>query len=510
MTCSGDGAPRGELDAHSNRFASRTQEHAPPRSVAVLPFANLSSDREQEYFSDGLTEELINQLAQVRGLRVLARTSCFALKGKSEDLRVIGQRLRVGCIVEGSVRRAGHRLRITAQLINCNDGYHLWSQTFDRELDDVFAIQNDISRSVANALGIVLGVSNAMPLGGTRNLEAYDLYLRALALTRLFGVGELKRARELYREALALDPEFALAWAGLATVLTYAFTFSPEIRIEGYREREHAVERALAIAPNLWASHAAHASHQAYQRNWSAAERACRKALELAPQSEATAPMALGLLLTNFGRAEEAISLLRSASAVDPLSPAVSLILQFTLTIAGRYEEADTEYRRSQDLSGNREGAEDLALRRAWARGLPAAAIKEQMRRFLAHEVVRMPVQAELLELIDQPTVARPRLREAFDDATYQDPTRQFKISLWAAQFDDIDLALSAARRAYVDLRTGQGGAPLIWLPTYRKVRQDPRFKDLLRDLQIVDYWRATGRWGDFARPVGAEEFEVW
>jgi adenylate cyclase len=485
----------------------RVEERSPGRSIAVLPFANLSSDREQEYFSDGLAEDLIDKLAHLKGLRVLGRTSSFAFKGKNEDLRVIGEKLSVGCVLEGSVRKAGNRLRVTAQLIDCTDGYHLWSETFDRELDDVFAIQNDISRSVAHALGIALGVGSSVPVGGTHNLEAYDLSLRAQALEKLSGLADIKRAGELYRQALALDPQFALAWAGLASLIMVRLVYSPGTAAQSRAEFDHAVERALAIAPNLGASHSAHAVQEVYRRNWNVAERAFRKAMELAPTSEVRVPISFAIALAGVGRTNEAITLLQSVRTTDPLSILGSQQLQQILTVAERYEEADTEYRRSQDLAGNREGAEHTALLRAWARGLPAAVIKDQMQRMFAHEVVHLPVQSELLESIERPDTARSQLRQAFDDANCQDSTRQFKIALWAAQFDDIELALAAARRAFVDSPSVL--CYLVWMPTFRNVRKDPRFKDLLRDLKIVEYWRATGNWGNFARPVGADDFEV-
>jgi TolB-like protein/tetratricopeptide (TPR) repeat protein len=497
-----------QQELHPTSASTQIDVRSPAPSIAVLPFANLSSDPEQEYFSDGLAEELIDHLAHIKGLRVLGRTSSFAFKGKNEDLRVIGEKLSVGCVLEGSVRKAGNRLRITAQLVGCTDGYHLWSESFDRELTDVFAIQNDISRSVAHALGIALGVSNAMPLGGTRNLEAYDLYLRAQALQRLFGLADLERAGELYRQALALDPDFALAWTGLAVLSLFRLIYSPGTSAQAREEFDRAVERALAIAPNLWATQGVHGTHEAVRKNWDAAERAYRKGLELAPPSEGRPSISLALMLAGVGRTGEAISLLRFVLTAEPLSILASQQLQSILTVGGRYEEADVEYRRSLDLPGNREGSEHAALIRAWVRGMPAAQIKEQMRRFLAHGVVNMPVQTELLELLDQPATARARLRQAYDDVAYQDSTRQFKIALWAAQFDDIDLALAAARRAFIDLRGTL--IYVLWLPTFRNARKDPRFKELLRDLRIVEYWREGKNWGDFARPLGADDFEVW
>ncbi len=480
----------------------------PSRSIAVLPFANLSSDREQEYFSDGLTEELINHLAQVKGLRVLARTSSFAFKGKNEDLRVIGQKLAVGCIVEGSVRKAGYRLRITAQLINCSDGYHLWSGTFDRELEDVFAIQNDISRSVANALGTALGITDDLQPGGTRNIEAYERYLRAQSFLRLFGPADLQRAIQLYREALALDPDFALAWTALAAAQSFIAVYSPQLAAQAAQDGAHAAERALAIAPDLWASRLAHGGQLMGQRNWSAALEAIGTAVELAPVSESRASSSFALLLQDLGRIQEAIVHYGAAITTDPLSLFVSTQLQWALTTVDRDAAAESEYTRSLDLAGDRSGIEHAALQRACRDGLSSARFHAQLKRFLAHDSVRSAFESELPQLTDDPQKARQRLHQAFEDPACQDPLRQFRISWWAALFEDLDLAFAAMRRAFFDMRFVLPYA--IWLPAYASLRKDARFKQLLQDLNIVETWRATGKWGDFARPLGSADFEVW
>ncbi len=473
-------------------------------SIAVLPFANLSSDPEQEYFSDGLTEELINQLAHIKGLRVVARTSCFVFKGRHEDLRLVGEKLVVGRVLEGSVRKAGKRLRVTAQLIDCADGYHLWSETFDRELDDVFAIQDDIARAVAGALGSVLATAGSPAMaGGTESVEAYDLYLRARALLGRPTPAAIERSATLYREALALDPRFALAWTGLARAMFYAMLYVPERARQAQAQMDQAIERAITLAPELWATHAVICQREIYRHHWQAADEAARRAL--APGSDADSLLANGRYLLSVGRATEASAHLRAACATDPLSGSASAALQIALTILGHDEEADAEYRRGEDLVGNRHVAEHTALLRAWNRGAPPATLREHLRHY--QDPVQMSVELELPALIEQPEAARHRLLRAFDDPAYQDSTRQFRLAVWAALFGDIDLALGALRRAYVELQSQVSF--LIWLPIYRPVRADPRFKQLLRDLGLVDYWRASGNWGEFARPAGAEDFEA-
>ena len=206
------------------------QETAGEVSLAVLPFVNLSSDPEQEYFSDGLSEELLNQLAQIRKLRLTARTSSFSFKGKNEDVRVIGEKLGVGNVLEGSVRKDGTQLRITAQLINTRDGSHLWSQTYDRQLAGIFALQEEIAKDVAQALSIRLDVGEVTRAqGGTNNVEAYDKFLQAAAVGRQgLTLANSRKETQLYRDALALDPNFALAGYALYQALIFATVFTEE------------------------------------------------------------------------------------------------------------------------------------------------------------------------------------------------------------------------------------------------------------------------------------------
>ena len=185
-------------------------------SLAVLPFANLSADQENEYFSDGLAEDIIDALTQVPGLRVMARTSAFAFRGKEQDVREIGARLNVEHILEGSVRKAGNRIRVTAQLVKASDGYHLWSQRFDREMTDVFAIQDEISQAIVEKLRVRLAADRPLVKRHTENVEAYNLYLKARYQLLRFTPEGIAKSKEYYEQAIALDPNYALAWHGLA------------------------------------------------------------------------------------------------------------------------------------------------------------------------------------------------------------------------------------------------------------------------------------------------------
>jgi TolB-like protein len=478
----------------------------PYTSICVLPFVNMSGDPGQEYFSDGLSEELLNQLAQIKGLRVAARTSSFAFKGQNLDLKVVAEKLGVAHVLEGSVRKSGSRLRITAQFVNCADGYHAWSKTFDRELTDIFAVQEDIARCVATELNISLALSETAMIGGTTNIEAYDLFLRAKAHVRLGGPPKLQHAVALYRAALEIDPNFALAWSELALAMAWTVLFVPEAFKEAYVEWGRAVDEALRLAPNSWASHHASSMRYASVRNWTARERALNKCVELAPH-EWHSRYLRGFHLLCMGRARESTVELEAAQRVDPLSLTVSSQLQVALTIEGRGLEAETEYLRTLSWPGDREIAEEVALIRAFQRGDSCPKLKEQMHRYLAKASVPMPVLRELVDVIDQPDLVCIKLRGAFDESTYQDATRQFKLALWAAQFGDTELALAAARRAYVDMRAFP--IQVLWLPAYRNVRKDPRFKDLLGDLNILAHWREIGKCSDFVRPVGDGGFAI-
>ena len=218
-------------------------------SIAVLPFTNMSGDTENEYFADGITEEIINALAQIDGLRVAARTSAFSFKNKHVDLRIVGERLNVKTVLEGSVRRAGNRVRIMAQLINTSDGYHLWSERYDRQLEDIFEVQDEISRAITQRLKVALKAGQQPSIKpGTSNLEAYELYLKGRALLYRRGL-DIRRAAQCFGHAAKLDPHYALAWAGLADAENMLGLYGLE-RPEAIRDRaKEAANRAVRARP---------------------------------------------------------------------------------------------------------------------------------------------------------------------------------------------------------------------------------------------------------------------
>jgi serine/threonine-protein kinase len=323
-------------------------------SIAVLPFANLSADKENEYFSDGLTEEIINVLTKVPGLRVTARTSAFALRGKDLDVREIGARLNVAHILEGSVRKAGNRIRVTAQLVSAADGYHLWSEHYDREMTDVFAIQDEISQAIVDKLRVRLAEKGPLVKRYTDNLEAYNLYLRGRHwMFRWTGEGLLK-GRELFQQAIALDPGYALAYAGMAESYWFHSYLGFSSPNQALPRAKAAVLEALRLDDTLAEAHSTLGMVLGNcDFKWSEAEREFRRALELNPASAIVhSHYALYFLRPN-GRLEEAESEMRRALEVDPLSLSFNARLGYLFHVRRQFDLAIAQQQRTIELDPN-------------------------------------------------------------------------------------------------------------------------------------------------------------
>ena len=309
-----DGRPaekegRGAVSSPGDLAAGTITEQEPPPSIAVLPFVDMSPDQDQEYFCDGMAEELINALTKVESLRVAARTSSFHFKGKSENVREIGGQLAVRAVLEGSVRRAEDQLRVTAQLVSVEDGYHLWSESYDRELKDVFAIQDEISRSIVDSLRpTLLGEEeHTLVTPPTRSLEAYDHYLRG----RHYWEGRyekgLETALRYFEKAVEMDPEYALPYTGVADSYAVLGLYG-YLRPQGAGERAKSMaERAVELDDGLSEAHASLALyHLLYSWDWDRGGAEFRRAIELNPDN-AKAHVWLGLLRAVQGRFEEAV-----------------------------------------------------------------------------------------------------------------------------------------------------------------------------------------------------------
>jgi TolB-like protein/class 3 adenylate cyclase/Flp pilus assembly protein TadD len=334
-------------------------------SIAVLPFINMSRDEENEYFADGLSEELLNVLAKIRGLRVASRTSAFSFKGKGVDIPTVAQKLNVATVLEGSVRKSGKRVRITAQLIQVATDSHLWSETYDRELDDIFAVQDDIAQSVVKELRAallgetsdkVVSTSTAAEVrqaatGRSDNPEAFQLYLQGKFYGERITQADTDKAIDLFRRALAIDPSFALASAGLSHIhfLQAGYGFAPIS--EGFERAREAAQNALRLAPDLAEGHIALGTVlEGNDWNFTAAEASFRRALELAP-GDANALRAAAQLARVRGRVDEALELIRKAVALDPLSAHTHRQAAMIAVMSERFDEAAASFQLALDLA---------------------------------------------------------------------------------------------------------------------------------------------------------------
>jgi TolB-like protein len=482
-------------------------------SICVLPFANMSGDAEQEYFSDGISEDIITDLSKVSALFVIARNSAFAFKGKHVDIKQVARQLEVNHVLEGSVRKAGNRVRITAQLIDGATGGHLWAERWDRDLDDIFALQDEISQAIVRALRLKLlpEEKQAIEDRGTANVDAYDLYLRAQAQQRMLTAESMQRAIALYREALELDPRFHHAWSGLAQSYGNAVVILPRSADDWRRLRDEASERAWVTASDPKVN----ALFQGFRlmstsRDWIRAGECFERVAGLDPSRLVGTGLensrgAVGLFLASVGRITEAIDWFKSVVKTDPLAPA--LMLQFTLDCAGRHEEARAEHRRMMMLPGDPAYAEYFALRRAMATE-DGQRVKAGLRRYLALNDGFMPIHAEVLERFEDRAAVLKRVREATAEPFYQDTSHLDGLAHLAALFGDDDLAVSCLRRAFGSRFQVQ--LCDIWHPQFKSARATAGFKTLVRDLGLYDYWRTSGHWGDFARPVGEHDFEIF
>ncbi len=325
---------------------------APEHSIAVLPFVNLSADPENGYFCDGMTEEILNALSAVPSLRVASRTSSFAFKSAPQDIRAIGEKLRVRAVLEGSVRRADTKLRVTAQLINAADGFHLWSHAYDREMKDVFAVQDEIARAIVNALKINLGTEPGVALvePHTDNLEAYALYLKARYLWRRKSASALQKGIEYFEQAIALDPCYSLAYAGLAdSYITLGYwNYLPPKQV--FPRAKAAAESAIRTDEHSAEAHTSRACvYLLYDWDWSGAEQEFLRAIQL-KDGYSTAHFWYACYLWAMGRTGESVDQASRAQALAPLSPVVNANLGWALYFGRRYDEAITQCSKALDL----------------------------------------------------------------------------------------------------------------------------------------------------------------
>ena len=451
----------------------------PLQSIAVLPFVNRSPDPDNEYFSDGVTEELIDALAQVPGLKVAARTSSFRFKGQSPDVREVGEVLDVEAVLEGSVRKSGDRVRITAQLIASDDGYHLWSETYDRQLTDVFAVQDEIAQSIVDELDVRLAgeESDRLVEEQTSDPEAHALYLRA----RYAGADRtrqgLERSVRLYQQALTRDSAYAAAWAGLADAYSLMATYRVIPLEDGKASAEQAARRALSIDPEAAEAHATLGGLHAHRHEWAEAEAAFQRALHLKP-SYARAHHWYSMLLEILGRREEALDQIRQAEALDPLAPAIVGTRSYLLHFAKDHEAATEKGRESRDLSGTVDDMAWVPVTMA-AGGRPDEARRELERTedHLESHVTRSLNVAATLALLGEEEAALAFLDRMDPEGTATSFARA-AVHAAAGRVDSAVHWLERTRMSFNEVF-------FLSLATFDPVRDDPEFRRFMDDLGL-------------------------
>jgi TolB-like protein/Tfp pilus assembly protein PilF len=344
-----------ELDTWWNSRGRETPEGVPTpsplSSIAVLPFTNLSTDKENEYFSDGLADDIIDALTRLRGLRVIARTSSFAFRGKDADAREIGARLKVATILEGSVRKDGNRVRVSAQLVKAADQSHLWSERYDREMNDIFAIQDEISRAIVGKLSVKLAEARPLVKRPTEKLEAYNLFLQGRHLIHRLTPESLARSKEYLEEALALDPAYALAYVGLAEYYLASGFWGFMIGREAVRGAKTAALQALRLDDTLAEAHAQLGAVKAVgDFDWAGAEKEFQSALELNPTSHIVHFYYGRFCLRPQGRMTEELPHEQRAVELDPLCVRYNSCLGYLYDILGQHDLAMAQHRLAIDL----------------------------------------------------------------------------------------------------------------------------------------------------------------
>jgi TolB-like protein/Flp pilus assembly protein TadD len=444
-------------------------------SVAVLPFVNISGDMEQEYFCDGLTEEMITRLSQIRELKVPARTSAFVFKGEGADIQEVGQRLRVENVLEGSVRRSGSRIRISAQLINVADGYHLWSETYDRDLSDIFAVQEEIARSVAGTLQVTL-LGNEEASLETGNIEAYNSFLLGRYFYGRQTRESLEKAVNYFEQALTLDPGYARAWAGLGS--TYAFQAGsgyvhPK---KGYAQAREAVKKALALDKNLAYAHAVMGWIQmSGDWDWAGADASYQKAISLEPNRGLGEAAQLAVAQ---GRFDQGLALARRAAELNPISAQAFSTLGFAFWYGGRLDEAIAAYRKILELIPGYPAIQGLIGLVYLTQSNPQMALAELEP--VKDPYWRLPGLAMAYYSLGRKAESDAALAEFIE--RYQ-AVGAYNVAQAYAFRGEADLAFQWLERAYDQ---HDGGMFLVMVdPLLKNLKTDPRYKVVLKKMRL-------------------------
>jgi TolB-like protein len=479
------------------RGLGRAHAGEPRSSIAVMPFTNLSGDSAKEYFSDGMSEELLNLLARVPGLQVAARTSSFAYKNRNVDVRQIGKELGVEAVLEGSVRQAGDQVRITAQLIDTDNGFHLWSETYDRKLADIFQVQDEIARSIVAKLRIELAPGQQQVAqrqqAPTQNVEAYELYLQGRAIWKRRGEANLKRSIELYQSAIGRDPGFARAHAALASayVVLPGYTTEQGDEEKFFQLAESSARQALAIDPNIGEAHAVLAQINADRGDLLDAESGFFFAISLEP-NEATPHHWYSVLLMKVGRLDAALTQAKRAQELDPTSPILAVNLANAYLIRGD-DEAALRYAKLAAELGLGRTSYDIETAVAMRRGK----WDEARRLIVLQEHLPPELRSKAAQFVD--ALADPAKRPAIVAGMRAlDPKVATQSQLVGSylQLGEVDIAyrimfetLDKDHLAW--MRDWE--LTLAWSTEGSVMRRDPQFATLAARIGLLDYWKQYG-----------------
>jgi TolB-like protein/Tfp pilus assembly protein PilF/class 3 adenylate cyclase len=468
-----------------SRYRARSTLAAPEKSIAVLPFVDLSQARDQEYFCDGISEEILDALAKVEGLRVVARTSSFAFKGKNADVGEIGQKLNVGNVLEGSLRREGNRIRVAVQLVNARDGFHLWSQTFERELQGVFAVQDEITRAVVDALKIKLAV--ALPVHKTPNTEAYDLYLKGRYFLNRKTGADATRAIDYFNQALAKDPNDALAYAGLADAYSsFVFPLGVVAPQEVMPKAKEAALHALAIDNALGEAHASLAYITFfYVWDWAAAEKEFKRALELNPNNGDTHHWYSHYLMGQ-GRIEESLIQSKRALELSPFDILFNVHLAWHYLYARQYDQALERIEKTIEMDKNFAQAYPwlgLILEQEGRYAEAIAAFQNAIRLFPGGSSIAEAELAHVYAVSGNQEEAR-KIIVGLQELAKSEYVSSFQIAAIYAGLGEKDRAFAWLEKAYEE--RSDGLVNLNADQRFDSLRSDPRFQDLARRLGLI------------------------
>lgn len=461
-------------------------------SIAVLPFVNMSADPENEYFSDGITEEILNALTNVDGLKVTSRTSSFAFKGKDADIREIGTKLNVNSVLEGSVRRAGNKIRITAQLINTIDGYHVWSEVFNRDLEDIFAVQDEISRKIANKLRERLTekpADESLVKPHTNNLEAYNDYLKGIFYYNKWTPEDLAKSVSYFLDAINKDEKFVLAYSGLANTYLVSAVTGIMNPADAYESAKKYASKAREMDNSLTEAHIALALIKMfYEWDWNGSEKCFKKALELNPGS-ANLHYNYSLYLRAIGNIEQCVEETEKALSLDPLSLIINFQLGENYVFAERYEDAKDQFNKTLELDSNFRSAlwslgynyiymnnyekalETFLMAQSKTKGDSMGLKGQGQLGYLYALMGKMDEVEECLRILNEREAATPGTSFNFDYVMIYKALKDY---------DKVFYYLGKA------LEERSGGILFIGKhPDWRDVQADPRFKELMKKVGL-------------------------